>query len=208
MARVTVLTKAPVAGRVKTRLIPALGPEGAARLHRAFVDATLARVRQTGLEHRVCLGAWTDAFAEALRAQGVVVDAQPQGDLGARMSAALVGAGRQVVVGTDCVVFDPASLTRAATSTADVAIAPSEDGGYWALSIRGDAGAAVHEALFSGMPWSTPELFDTTCRRCASAGLSVERLPTCYDIDLPTDLSRLLTDPRCPQRIRSILAPG
>lgn len=203
---ITVLTKAPVPGRVKTRLAPALGADGAARLHRAFVDATIERVARTGLPFGVAVGADSGGhFSAELTAAGHTVVQQAHGDLGDRMQAALQGTGRRIVTGTDCVVFDPSWLIRAATSHADVAIAPSEDGGYWALSVEGRAPAWMLDTLFRSMPWSTPEVLSVTLERCARAGLTVDLLPTCYDIDLPSDLPRLLHDPRCPPRVRALL---
>jgi len=203
---VTVLTKAPVPGKVKTRLIPAIGATGAASLHELFVQATLDRLRHTGLPFRVSLSGDDDgAYRRRLAGAGVEVIAQTNGTLGAKMSTVLTGPGRRIVIGTDCLVFDPSWLRAAAHSTSDVAVAPSEDGGYWAISVHGEASPSLHETLFDKIPWSTDAVLSTTLARCRQRGLSVELLPSCYDIDLPSDLLRLLHDTRCPSAVRSLL---
>ena len=204
MTTITVLTKAPIAGSTKTRLAPAIGLDGAARLHEAFVDATLDKLRHTGFHLQVAVGHDPGGhFARTLRSRGIHTLPQAEGDLGARMRAVLMGPGRRIVIGTDCLVFDPTWLT--VPPSAPVAIAPSEDGGYWALSIDGTASSEVLDDLFVDVPWSTPKVLPLTLARCAQRGTPVELLPTCYDVDTPAELSRLLHDPRCPPRVRARL---
>ena len=203
---VTVLTKAPRPGTVKTRLAPAVGPLGAARLHRRFVDATLEKLSASGLPGRVAVGADPNGtYAAELAARGWPVVGQASGGLGARMRAVLAGSGRRVVIGTDCVVFDPEWLVAAATSQAPVAIAPSEDGGYWALSVAPGLPPEVLDDLFVGVPWSTRDVLSITLGRCAARGIEVDLLPRCYDVDEPPELTRLLHDPRCPLPVRALL---
>lgn len=121
------------------------------------------------------------------------------------MRALVSNAGRVVLVGTDCVVFDPTSIVAAATSSAPVAIAPSDDGGYWALSVDGGLPSIVLDDLFVDVPWSTPQVLPLTLRRCTRRGTFVELLPQSYDIDEPADLFRLFHDPRCPAKLRAHL---
>ena len=205
-AGITVMTKAPVPGRVKTRLAPMVGFDQAAMIHRALVWATLDRLRQTHLPICVSLGFDPDgSFGRELADRGWAVKSQAPGDLGARMRAVVGRPGRQVLVGTDCVVFEPEWIVAAAASNAPVAVAPSEDGGYWALSVDGGASPPVLDDLFVDVPWSTPEVLPLTLRRCARRGTPVDVLPACYDIDVPSDLSRLFHDIRCPPRVRSLL---
>jgi len=206
--RVVVLTKAPRPGHVKTRLAPALGLDGAAALHRLFVDHTLQRVDTSGLPVTVAVGADPDGvFADELRRRGREVVAQAPGDLGHRMRR-LVESGpeRRVLIGTDCPLFEPRWLQVAVSAKEPVAIAPSEDGGYWAISVDPAAPAEVLDALFSDMSWSTPLVLSTTLSRLSRLGIPVGRLPTAWDIDEPPDLVRLLRDPGCPALLRSHLS--
>ncbi|MFT5686699.1 MAG: glycosyltransferase A (GT-A) superfamily protein (DUF2064 family), partial [Myxococcota bacterium] len=72
------------------------------------------------------------------------------------------------------------------------------DGGYWMLALD-----APCRGLFADIPWSTDAVAETTMRRASDLGLAVHLAPTCYDIDEPTDLQRLLADPRCPPALRT-----
>ena len=192
--RVEILTRSPTPGRVKTRLIPALGAERAAALHAAMVHETLRRVAAAGLEARVHLdGDLEDPFARGLMDLGAALVPQASGDLGDRILAALSGPGRALVLGTDCVAFEPAWLQRAAASPAPVVIGPAEDGGYWTLAVE-----RAQPELFQGVPWSTDGVLAATMQAAGRLGLKVETLPTCYDIDTPADLDRLRRDPACP----------
>ena len=200
---VVVITRTPRPGAVKTRLIPALGAKGAARLHEAMAIEAVSRAARSGLPVLVHLdGALDHPFAHALRALGAEVAAQGTGSFGARLIAAMSGPGRRLALGTDCVTFDPAWLRQAAESEAPVALGPAEDGGYWCI-----AADEPFPALFDGIPWSTPEVAARTLDAAARAGLRVETLPICYDIDTPADLDRLRRDPSCPPSLRPFLGP-
>ena len=201
--RVVLLTKDPVPGRVKTRLAPLLGEAGAARLHRTFVDATLDRLTLTGLPITLSLaGDLTGSFAEGLRARGVVVEPQAEGDLGARLRHALRGPGRRIALGTDCLLFDPAWVVAAASS-ADTCIGPAEDGGYWCIAIEGTAGGSQTGQLFEAIDWSTDRVLAQTLAAATRAGLPHRLLPRCFDVDSPADLARLLQDPACPPAVQA-----
>ncbi len=200
-ARVVVLTRTPEPGRVKTRLIPALGAEGAARLHEALAMETVTRALASGLPVDVALdGAPEHPFARALHALGATILPQGGGDLGARLARALEGPQRRIALGTDCVGFDPAWLAAAARDPADLLLGPAEDGGYWTIGVRPPL-----PALFDDMPWSTPQVLAATLARAERLGLAVTQLPTCYDIDTPADLTRLRDDPACPPSLLSLL---
>lgn len=200
-ARVVVLTRTPVPGRVKTRLIPALGPEGAAALHEAMALETVHRAVASGLPVSVFLdGDPAHPFAAALVRLGADIQPQAEGDLGQRLAAALTGPGRRVFLGTDCVLFDSAWLLRAARDPAPVVIGPAEDGGYWTIAVD-----HAWPALFQGVPWSTASVLEHTLAAARGLGLAVSLLPTCYDIDTPADLDRLRVDPACPPSLRPLL---
>ncbi|MEL6350000.1 MAG: TIGR04282 family arsenosugar biosynthesis glycosyltransferase, partial [Myxococcota bacterium] len=198
--RLVVMTKAPQPGRVKTRLIPALGAEGAAAMHTALVSATLDRVRRSGLDVVIAMGGdYQGAFARSLERQGFTVLPQAPGDLGERLKRALTGPGRRLAIGTDCPIFSPRWLADAAERPEPVVLGPAEDGGYWMICVD-----APQDALFDDVPWSTEAVLKTTVDRAKAMGLAVHMAPTCYDIDTPLDLKRLLEDPRCPLGVRTV----
>ncbi|MCB9745329.1 MAG: TIGR04282 family arsenosugar biosynthesis glycosyltransferase [Alphaproteobacteria bacterium] len=181
--RVVVFTKPPEPGRVKTRLIPALGPEGAARLHAAFVQDTLALCAQAGLELTLALAGDPDgAWARGL---GVRVVPQVPGDLGARMAAAL-DPGPAFALGTDAPTLPLALLEQAATLDADLVLGPAFDGGYWAVGWR-----EARPEVFAGVPWSTEAVLAETLLRARAAVLSERLTPYWYDVDTPEALAFL-----------------
>lgn len=199
-----VLTRTPDAGRVKTRLIPALGADGAAALHAGLALETVRRAVATGLPVEVRLDGPEDhPFAADLRALGARVLPQGGGDLGERLARGLSPHLCAFVLGSDCVTWDPDWLRDAAHDPADVVLGPAEDGGYWTLGTR-----APLPDLFTGIPWSTAEVLPSTLRRASALGLRVSLLPTCYDIDRPADLDRLAADPACPAALLSLLLPS
>lgn len=203
---VVILTKAPIPGRVKTRLTPAIGADDAAALHREMVWATLERVSQTNLPVRISLAEDENGqFADELHRAGYNTEPQAGGDLGDRIAHVLQRPGRQIVLGTDCVVFEPNWLYLAANSTDPVAIGPTEDGGYWSISVNGNK-ANLHPLLFGGIHWSTDTVFSTTISRLEQAKISFTLLPKAYDIDVLKDVERLRVDPECSPRLQTLLS--
>lgn len=204
-ARVVVLTKSPEPGRVKTRLAADIGPRSAATLHEAMVWETLERAKASGLPVTVSLdGPLDSSFAQRLVQDGIAVEAQAKGDLGARLRHALRHPGRQLALGSDCVVFDPDWLRKAAEATETVTLGKSMDGGYW--TIGGNlAQSDLQDLLFDNMEWSVETVANETLERLRTAGKSVLLLPDCYDVDTITDLHRLSDDPRCVGRLRDVV---
>lgn len=191
----------PQAGQVKTRLEPALGPDGAAALYRrllAYTCRELAAVPELGVVVDVAGAPEDPLLRAALPASAVAWPrvAQVSGDLGARMEAA-AGAGLDagdgvLLLGSDCPVLTAAHLraAQAALTAAPVVLVPAEDGGYVLLGLARAARAAL-SALFRGVPWSTAVVADETRRRAATAGLAVHELAPLWDVDEPEDLDRL-----------------
>jgi rSAM/selenodomain-associated transferase 1 len=192
-ARVVLMTRAPVPGQVKTRLIPALGADGACALHQAMAIQTIERILQSGLSFGVALtGPMDHPFVHWLHQKDIEVEPQVEGDLGARLRHALRRDGPQIALGSDCPVFDPMDLRAAAQAPEPVSIGPTTDGGYWLIKIDG---AEARDTVFYDIPWSTDQVTQTTLQRAEAAQLPVHWLPTRYDVDEPTDLDRLRTDP-------------
>jgi rSAM/selenodomain-associated transferase 1 len=187
-----VFMKAPEPGRVKTRLIPALGAEMAAELYRALCEEVLqATVPEAGDYERLVFFAPSDA-AEAVRAwlPGLRIFPQSGDDLGARMAAAFArvferGAERVAIIGTDAPGVSRRTVVGSldALDQADVVLGPAEDGGYYLMAL-----GRPHPHLFEGVRWSTPAVLQETLSRAAAAGLRARTLPRLGDIDTPDDL--------------------
>ena len=181
-AKVVVLTKVPAAGAVKTRLIPLLGAEGAKRLHEAMVADLQELLASIGVVPEWWVaGDLQDPWVESL--QGTVRP-QPNGDLGARIAAALAEGG--VALGTDSPTIPAEWLEAALHAESDVVLGPSTDGGCWLIGTATD-----HGHLFEQMQWSVDTVFAELKLRAAKAGLTISALPTGYDIDEPKDIALL-----------------
>jgi rSAM/selenodomain-associated transferase 1 len=195
MLEVAILARAPVPGFAKTRLIPALGLDGAAHLQRRLME----RAVRTAIEARigpVTLWCTPDAEHEAFAAIAARFDltlaVQAPGDLGDRMLAGFEAASPRgaVLIGTDCPALDARDLRDAADLLADgteVVIAPVEDGGYGLV-----AAWKPLPVLFREMPWSTPWVASLTRDRAAAAQLKLAELRTLWDVDTPADYRRLV----------------
>lgn len=192
--QVAVLAKAPIPGLAKTRLLPALGARGAARLQRALTRQALSTAHDAALG-TVTLWCAPDAghrFFRALqRTTGVACQVQPGGDLGERMHAAFrlhCAQGPLLLMGTDCPVLQPAHLRQAATALldgSDAVFQPAEDGGYVLVGLH-----LPQPMLFHGMTWSTNQVMAHSRARAHTVGLRVCELDTLWDLDRPEDLAR------------------
>ncbi len=189
--RILVFARAPVPGRCKTRLIPALGARGAAALHRALVRRTLAAARASGGTIELwCAPDTSHGFFAACRREfGVRLRRQPAGDLGRRMALALAralreGAGAAVLVGSDCPAFTPRDFTDAvaALATRDCVLQPSTDGGYVLIGAR-----RLERLALAGISWSSGRELAQTRGRMARLGLSLREETPLMDVDTPQD---------------------
>lgn len=190
---IAILAKAPVPGLAKTRLIPALGADGAAALQarlivRAITTACAAAIGPVTLW--VTPDATHAAFRDVAEKFPVRLARQPDGDLGDRMLAALAAAPA-LVIGTDCPALTTSHLDAAAAALrqgTDAVVIPADDGGYVLIGLR-----RPEPALFADMTWSTDTVMAETRARLARLGLASREFPPLWDIDRPEDLVRMTT---------------
>ena len=194
--RLIIFAKAPVPGSVKTRLIRALGAEGAAALAQRMLAHVLAQAMaaQAG-SVELCMSpapghpAW-DKFALP---EPVLRTDQGEGDLGKRMAHAVrrvMAASAQPVLlmGSDCPGLSSCMIREAASQlrTHDAVLLPVADGGYVLIGLKSPC-----PELFDRMAWSTDTVAAETLRRMAELGLNVWLGPMLRDIDDPEDLAHL-----------------
>lgn len=194
-------TRVPKAGQAKTRLIPALGEQGAAEFQWRLLAGLLAELRK-GSE----LGLWRlrvyycgEEGLDRLRAmagEGVVFAEQADDpDLGVRMRAALereLGAGAPAVglMGSDLpeattgVVAEALGLLD--DPAVDVSLCPVEDGGYWFVGLK-----RPFPQLFEGTTYGGASVFEDALAACAAHGRPVATGPCLRDVDTPEDLAWL-----------------
>lgn len=188
--------KAPVAGRVKTRLCPPLTPDQAAGLHSALVRDAIEML--SAFADVADLELSSDSLIESW--PGVIVprSVQPEGDLGVRLFHALAGAlasGREVamVIGSDSPGLPSSHIGALLESDADLTLGPTLDGGFFAIACR-----RVHARMFEKVRWSTGFTLDDVVRSVAQCGLTIETGPAWFDVDVEEDLERMLKMPNLP----------
>jgi len=186
---IAVFARVPAPGRVKTRLIPALGAAGAAALHAHLIERTLAMARAVdGAAVRLWLAGELGGYQPP---SGTDWSMQEGADLGARMSGAFVATLARVracvLVGTDCPALRPEHLRRAfeELEQTDVVVMPAEDGGYVLIALT-----APQPRLFEDIEWGGPTVMQATRARIEAAGLRAAYLPALPDLDTPADLAR------------------
>ena len=156
---IAIFARWPEPGKAKTRLIPALGAEGATQLYRTLLELTVREARGSGLPFH-------------LRVTG-----------GEKLTRVPTPG---MMIGSDCPGLTAALLREAgdALSSHEAVIGPADDGGYWLLGLR-----APCPDLFVDMAWSTDAVFPETMRRLEARGIAPHLLPELTDIDTGEDLA-------------------
>jgi len=188
--RILIFAKAPVPGKVKTRLIPVLGAEGAAELAQRMLGNTWAEASSVSVaDAEICASPdplhldWQGQLPPSATGQG-------EGDLGERLSKAaerVILRGQNVIlIGTDCPSLNERRLREACweLESHDAVMHPTFDGGYALLGLK-----AFEPSIFSGISWSTATVARETMARIKALGWSLHLGATLQDIDEPEDLA-------------------
>lgn len=191
-SRLLVLTKAPEAGKVKTRLAASLGTHAAANVYETLLHDCLEK----SVSAKLCpVEIWCspspkhaffqhcqDRYRTRLCQQGT-------GDIGQRMSHAIMSALQHaehaVLIGADCPALNAKDLDTAFNALqqgTDVILGPAEDGGYYLIGMR-----EHHPSLFESIPWSTDSVLAVTETRLRERGLDWLTLPVHRDVDTAED---------------------
>ncbi|MBT2502818.1 DUF2064 domain-containing protein [Curtobacterium sp. ISL-83] len=182
---VAVVAKECLPGKVKTRLTPALSPEGAARVAAASLADTLATVRSLPAAHRVL---FFDGQVVPDAADGFDVLPQPSGGLDERLGALFDAIdGPLLLVGMDTPQFGADDVAPVFDEPErDAWFGPAEDGGFWSLYLRDPDGAHLR-----GVPMSQDDTGAVQLARLVDAGLDVGVLSTLLDVDTAPDAHRV-----------------
>jgi len=193
-----IFSKPPIAGLAKTRLIPALGEEGAAEYHGKLLRHTLTNV--------VCEGEWDSHlwcsenmghsfFQSCLADYAITLHEQSGDDLGERMANAIqsmLGEYESVcIIGSDCPVLNRDKIRivfASLNSKDDVVITPAEDGGYVLLAVR----QQLRTEIFSGIKWGGADVYRQTLNKVRLLALKPAIQPVLWDVDEPADLDRII----------------
>ena len=196
-------TKRPIAGQVKTRLIPAIGAEAATQVHLALLSQTLQTLAASELgpvelwldKMPTATDIYPEQFFELVAASqkaNVTLRVQMGVDLGERMYQALATALMDyryvILVGSDCPVLDVDYLQDALAilrSGEDVVFGPAEDGGFVLVGA-----SRLHSKMFSHVSWGEADVLQCTLANCNRYDLQAACLDTRWDLDTPEDLAR------------------
>ena len=198
--RICIITRFARLGKVKTRLSPPLSAEEALALHDRMVRHTLRRALAVAAAGEARVEVRTDAsFPRAAHdwlGRGFSSRYQGEGDLGDRIRLAfdqafVKGEKRVVVVGSDCPRLTSDHLRDAIRrlSHIDVVLGPAEDGGYYLVALRAESAKRSVPALFTDIPWSSPDVLAITLAIAEKNDLTYALLETLPDVDRPPDLA-------------------
>lgn len=187
------LSKAPILGRVKTRMQPTLSVQQSVSLHKALTEHT---IKSLASSHKYSHHLWIDEDNEFFLAleqrYSTTVFKQTKGDLGTRLDAISKNYADQthVLIGSDCPFITKLLveeiLARLSCEQTDLVMVPAKDGGYVCLALK-----KYSPELFKGIAWGTEHVAEQTLARAAGLGLKVEQMPALNDIDRPEDLHLL-----------------
>ncbi len=196
-AVIQVFCKAPVPGKVKTRLIPELTAIQAAEVHKLLTQQTLDLVTTSKLcPIQLCCTPTLSHpfFIEMCNTYSLTSTLQSSGDLGQRMDNSIKSCLEKfkhaILIGCDCISLtkkDLADALKALTTGYDMVIAPAEDGGYCLIGMN-----APQAEIFTDIRWGTSEVLNKTQKKISVSGLSCLELKTQWDVDNYTDYLRFL----------------
>jgi rSAM/selenodomain-associated transferase 1 len=180
--KIALFARYPTPGEAKTRLIPALGAEGAARVHRRLVERTIVTIRESGVPFALWFTGASRAEFAAWLGEDVELVEQGEGDLGERLSRVPVPA---ILLGADVPGLSAQCLRQAVQGLKanDVVVGPAFDGGYYLLGFNRPV-----PFLFSDMAWGGEAVFEETMARLGDHGLGALKLEALGDCDRPEDL--------------------
>jgi uncharacterized protein len=212
LCALAVMTKAPQAGRVKTRLVPPLTPEEAAELNKCFLRDTAAAIssacsrRPVDDEGKTArsspIAVYTPVGAESAYTDVLPADfsllPQRGDEFGERLYFAVedlfkCGFDSVCLIDSDSPTVPAENFAEAVellSKTEDrVVLGPSDDGGYYLIGVK-----KPHRHLFEQIDWSTERVLNQTMQRATEIGSEVKLLPTGYDVDDDASLRRLCNE--------------
>lgn len=193
--RLIIFTRYPEPGITKTRMIPALGAVGAAKLQRQMTEHTLAQAQllqsidDVSIEVRFAGG--DKQLMQAWLGNDIECITQGEGDLGQKMANSLISAFQNqtklvVIIGSDCPELTPALIARAFQHLhlgSDLVLGSAIDGGYYLIGL-----SRFIPKLFAGISWGSAQVFSQTVAVAQSLNLTTAYLPPLADVDRPEDL--------------------
>jgi len=193
--RLIVFTRYPEPGKTKTRLIPTLGPVGAADLQRKMTEHLFNMVKDLAGQRNISLEVrFEGGTLEEMKGwldNDLICQPQGDGDLGMRLQRAFAeafaaGYSRVVAVGADCPALSAETIGRAfeLLKTATLVLGPAIDGGYYLVGLN-----RLSPEIFTDIPWGSDRVLAQTLGSARKLDMSVALLEPLSDVDRPEDLN-------------------
>jgi rSAM/selenodomain-associated transferase 1 len=217
------MTKAPRAGQVKTRLVPPLTSDEAAQLNKCFLQDTSAAIsaccndltaRNPGRPIACGIAVYTPVGAESDYADILPADFTLLPQRGKKFGERLYSAAEDLLkcgfaavclIDSDSPTIPAENFNRAVellrSSDDRIVLGPCDDGGYYLIGLR-----QLHSEVFEGIDWSTERVFEQTKQRAKQIGVEVRELPCGFDVDDRATLHRLC-DELLGENVRDGVAP-
>ncbi|NNE37284.1 MAG: glycosyltransferase [Gammaproteobacteria bacterium] len=190
-----IFSKNPVEGKVKTRLVPEWGSEGALKIYKDLLKKTIETVKQSEISdiYIYCTPNLEDSYLQFCSSQyELKLELQKGKDLGERMANAIHDMTQKysnvIIVGCDCPELSYKDINLAAEKLNvdfDLVLGPSEDGGYYLIGMNN-----YFPEVFQDIDWGTGSVLSETRRHISEQGLMVYELDTKWDLDRPEDVHR------------------
>jgi rSAM/selenodomain-associated transferase 1 len=194
-AKILVFAKAPVEGKVKTRLASSIGDLAALRFHEQMLERTLemvCRYKLATVELHVSGNPDHPVIRSLAKQHGIIVKRQQGSDLGERMHYALeqslIDSRYSVLIGTDCPEMNVDYLANAFTALVrgqDAVLGPAEDGGYVLIGAR-----QLDRGWFSDIAWGSHHVLEQSRKKIMANGAQLEELQALWDVDQIADFER------------------
>lgn len=192
-ATLIIFTRYPEPGKTKTRLISALGEEGAAKLQKQLTEFTVTEARKLAVNLRVYFSGGSEGLMKTWLGENDQYYPQSNGDLGTRLITALQetfteDVEKVVIIGIDCPELnaDLISVAFEKLSETDLVLGKAADGGYYLIGL-----SRCLPELFQGINWGTDVVLQQTVKIAERMGLTISYLPVLNDIDTPEDLEQI-----------------
>ena len=195
-----IMTKAPRAGQVKTRLVPPLTPAEAAELNAAFLrDLSISIVRACKMAPAHAVAVYSpigseEAYQDILPSEFSILPQRGQ-SFGERLIFAAedlfaVGFDSVCLINSDSPTVPAQNFAEAALELAEPAdriiLGPADDGGYYLIGLK-----KMRRRLFEEIEWSTERVYEQTKQRTTELGLRLHELARGLDVDDRATLLRL-----------------
>ncbi|MFT5130445.1 MAG: rSAM/selenodomain-associated transferase 1 [Rhodothermales bacterium] len=197
MAAICLYAKVPKPGRTKSRLARDIGDDAAAALSEAMLRDLACELRNAA-ESADTLWLWhppdDDPRAFAPELADFADAAQSGADLGERMqhsmATLLPSSGQVIIIGSDCITMDAATLAAAKSALAsnELVLQPADDGGYTLIGM-----SRLCPEVFAEIAWGSEAVWSQTMTRVSAAGICHHSLAMTFDVDTVADLDRLAT---------------